>query len=231
MQNLTENNQIYLSGGGNKKQSFPLDKFFFNRLSKNGHFLYIPTTLCRHKLYLAAHLWMKSILELHKRTDVHFEIANDLSRYECKDINFFNALYIGGGNTWNLMQELRNSGFSDKLIQYFKKGGQIYGGSAGAIVLGKKIDTHDDKKNINIKDISGFNLLCGYSVACHFKNKQNDRFKEWAIHNNSPIICLPEKTGLIIKNGSALCVGTKLCVIYFANGTKKEIYPEESFRL
>lgn len=146
-------------------------------------------------------------------------------------MGIFNALYIGGGNTWSLMQELRDSGFSAELIQYFKKGGQIYGGSAGAIILGSKIDTHDDENKINTKDVSGLNLLCGYSVACHFKNEQNDRFKEWAMHNNSPILCLPEETGLIIENCSAVCVGTKPCVIYFANGIKKEINPEESFRL
>ena len=28
MQNIKIGNQIYLSGGGNEKQSFPLDKFF-----------------------------------------------------------------------------------------------------------------------------------------------------------------------------------------------------------
>jgi len=174
---------------------------------------------------------MKSILELHKRIDLQFETADDLSKYKYEDINIFNALYLGGGNTWNLMQELKDSGFSNELIQYIEKGGKIYGGSAGAIVLGKKIDTHDDENEINLKDTSGFNLLCGYSVACHFRDEQNDRFKEWAMHNNSPIICLPEETGLIIENGSTLCAGTKPCVIYFADGAKKEIRPEESFRL
>ncbi len=228
---MMKKNKIYLSGGGDDKQSFPLDKFFFHKLPQNGRFLYIPVALRGHELYLTAHLWMKSIIELHGRTDVNFTIADNLSEYTLKDLMGFSAIYVGGGNTWNLLQEIRSSGFHDELIRYLKEGGIIYGGSAGAIILGKRIDTHDDENLINLKDISGLDLLCSYSVACHFKDEQNDRFKKWSMDNNSPIVCLPEETGLIVEENSALCVGTKPCIIYFADGAKREVYPEESFKL
>ena len=220
-----------MSGGGNEKQSFPLDKFFFSTLPKNGRFLYIPIALRGHKLYLTAHLWMKSITELHERTDVQFETVDDPSKYQLDSLKEFNGIYIGGGNTWSLIQELKNSGFSKILIQYLQTGGQLYGGSAGAIIMGKRIDTHDDENIFGLKDVLGFNLLNNFSIACHFKDEQNERFKTWAINNNLPIICLPEETGLIIENGVALCTGTKSCIIYFANGIKKEISPDESFDL
>jgi dipeptidase E len=229
MQNLKGNNRIYLSGGGDEKQSFPLDKFFFRTLPKNGRFLYIPIALHGHKLYPTAHLWMKNITKLHERTDIQFETMDNPSKYQLESLKAFHAIYIGGGNTWSLIQELKKSGFSDILIQYLQAGGQVYGGSAGAIIMGKRIDTHDDENKINLKDTSGFNLLNNFSVACHFKDEQNDRFKAWATNNGLPIICLPEETGLIIENGIALCTGTKSCIIYFADGTRKEINPEESF--
>ena len=231
MQNLKENNRIYLSGGGNEKQSFPLDKFFFDTLPKNGRFLYIPIALRGHKLYSTAHLWMKNITELHERTDVQFETVDDPSKYNLEVIKEFDGIYIGGGNTWSLIQEIRESGFVDVLIQYIEAGGQVYGGSAGAIIMGKRIDTHDDENKIGLQDVSGFNLLNNFSVACHFKDEQNDRFKAWVSDHNLPIVCLPEETGLVIESGVALCVGTKPCVIYFSNGTKKEVSPEESFDL
>jgi dipeptidase E len=231
MQNIKENKRIYLSGGGNEKQSFPLDKFFFRTLPKNGRFLYIPIALRGHKLYPTANLWMKSIIELHERTDVQFETADNPSKYQLDSLKEFNGIYIGGGNTWSLIKELKESGFSDILIQYLQAGGQAYGGSAGAIIMGKRIDTHDDENKINLQDTSGFNLLNNFSVACHFKDEQNDRFKIWATNNNLPIICLPEETGLMIENSIALCVGTKPCIIYFADDTKKEVNPEESFNL
>jgi dipeptidase E len=231
MQSIKENNRIYLSGGGNEKQSFLLDKFFFDTLSKNGRFLYIPIALRGHKPYFTAHLWMKSITELHKRTDVQFETMDDPSKYKHNTLKEFSGIYIGGGNTWSLIQELKDSKFSDILIQYLQAGGQVYGGSAGAIIMGRRIDTHDDENKINLKDTSGFNLLNNFSVACHFKNEQSDRFKAWAINNSLPIICLPEETGLIIEKSVALCVGTQPCVIYSADGARKDISPRDSFNV
>lgn len=231
MQNVTKNSRIYLSGGGNEKQSFPLDKFFFNTLPKNGCFLYVPIALRGNKSYPTVHLWMKGVLELHGRNDLQFENADDLSKYRYENLKKFDAIYMGGGNTWNLMHELRSSCFSGEIIQYIKSGECVYGGSAGAIIIGKYIDTHNDEDRINIRDASGLNLLNDYSVACHYKDEQSNRFKEWALHNESPIVCLPEKTGLIIESGSALCIGTKSCVIYLVDGTKKEIQPDESFEI
>lgn len=231
MQNLKENNRIYLSGGGNEKQSFPLDKFFFDTLPKNGRFLYMPLALRGHKFYPTAHLWMKGITELHDRSDLQFETVDDPSQYDLEALKEFSGIYIGGGNAWSLIQELRDSGFSDILIQYIQAGGQLYGGSAGAIIMGKRIDTHDDENKIDLQDVSGFDLLNNFSVACHFKDEQNDRFKKWSIDNNLPIICLPEESGLVIEKGVAFCAGTLPCIIYLADGTKKKVRPEESFHL
>lgn len=220
-----------MSGGGNEKQSFPLDKSFFSTLPKNGSFLYIPIALRGNKLYPAAHSWMENITKLHERADVKFETVDDPSKYQLKTLKNFNGIYIGGGNTWSLIQELKDSGFSDTLIQYLNVGGQIYGGSAGAIVMGKRIDTHDDENKTGLTDMEGLNLLKGYSIACHFRNQQDNRFKTWAMSNALPIICLPEESGLVIENGVAVCVGTKSCIIYFADGTRKTITPEESLNL
>lgn len=174
---------------------------------------------------------MSGILKLHDRSDLQFETADDLSKYNNEDVAKFNAIYIGGGNTWSLMSELKNSGFSKILIQYLKTGGQVYGGSAGAIILGKRIDTHDDENEIELKDMLGFNLLHNYSVACHFKDEQGDRFKTWTTNNQLPMVCLPEETGLIINDKTVCCVGTRPCAVYSSDGIKKIFNSGESFNL
>lgn len=220
-----------MSGGGSEQQSFPLDKFFFESLPKNGRFLYIPIALRGHEYYATAHLWMRGLIDLHKREDLQFEKVDDPSKYKLNDLKLFKGIYIGGGNTWSLIQELNSSGFSDILLQYIKAGGIVYGGSAGAIIFGKRIDTHTDENKIGYKEVDGFNILGDYSVGCHFKDEQGKHYQDWAIKNKLPIICLPEETGLIIKNNVALCVGTKPCIIYFADNTKEDINPGGSFKL
>ena len=126
--------------------------------------------------------------------------------YKREGLKKFDGIYIGGGNTWSLMHELQDSGFSSLLIQYIEYGGFVYGGSAGAIILGKRIDTHDDENKVALKGVSGFDFLHNYSVACHFKDEQGDRFKAWAMNNNLPIVCLPEEAGLIYRK--------RHCVMY-----------------
>jgi dipeptidase E len=229
MQEAINNKQLYLSGGGNEKQSFPLDKFFFSELPQNGTFLYVPIALRGNELYPKVHLWMASILELHNRKDLKFETVQDLGN--CKNVDNFDAIYIGGGNTWSLMKEIRDTAFDDRLIKYFKNGGIIYGGSAGAIVLGKKINTHDDKNEAKLEDVSGLNILDNYSVTCHFKKEQAKQYQEWALLNKSPIVCLTEETGLVIENDTAHCKGTESCTIYLADGQEKAIKPGEVLKL
>lgn len=231
MKKTLKNNSIFLSGGGDENQSFILDKHFFSQLPQNGNFLYIPNALRGNALYPTAKFWLSKVLELHGRTDLKFETADNLSKYQNVNLNNFDAIYIGGGNTWHLMYELKDSGFFNLLVDYAESGGLIYGGSAGAIVLGNRIDTHDDENNINYQDMSGLNLLSNLSVACHYREDQSEQFKEWSKHNNLPIICLPEETGLIIENGITACVGTKPGLVYQPNGSEKQFHPKESFKL
>lgn len=231
MQNINKHKQIYLSGGGNEHQSFSLDKFFFNTLKNGGRFLYIPIALRSHKLFPTANLWMNGILELHDRTDIIFDVMDSPSEYALEDLEKFDAIYIGGGNTWSLLHELKESGFSELLISYIENGMSVYGGSAGAIILGKRIDTHDDENKINSKDVDGFNKLGNYSVTCHFKTEDSDRFKRWAIDNGLPIICLPEETGLIVNDTIVTCVGEKPCTVFQDDGSFIEFAPEETFEI
>ena len=211
-------NELYLSGGGDEHQSFPLDSFFFEKIPQNGTFLYIPIALRGHKLYATAALWMKNILALHKREDVTFELWDDVAHKTYADVARFDAMYIGGGNTWSLMEELRGVDFPKVIAEFLEKKGSVYGGSAGAIVMGKRIDTHDDKNEISWTDMNGFAMTGNYSVACHFKEEQTGRFQEWATTHQLPILCLPEETGLVFTETEILCVGAKPCFVYASDG-------------
>jgi len=51
------------------------------------------------------------------------------------------TIYIGGGNTFKLLKELKESGFDKELLKFIKEGKPVYGGSAGALILGKNILT------------------------------------------------------------------------------------------
>lgn len=72
-------------------------------------------------------------------------------------------VFISGGNTFYLLQEMRKSGF-DKLIRPFLENGGIYGGSsAGSVVAGPDISLFaaldDPSLAPELKDYQGLNLV------------------------------------------------------------------------
>jgi len=231
MQKLKNNNRIYLSGGGDKKQSLLLDKFLFKNIPKNGSLLYIPTALIGHTLYSNTQEWIKSVLELHNRTDIQITTAKDISKFNIESLFNFDTIYIGGGNTWRLIYEFENLHFSELLIQYYKHGGNIYGGSAGAIILGKRLDTQDDINNINYNKLLGLNILQNFSITCHYNTKLTNKYKKWTLDKKLPLICLPEDSGLIIEGDKAQCIGHTACTIISSTGILTNIIPGKTFSL
>jgi dipeptidase E len=127
------------------------------------------------------------------------------------------------------MDDITKSGFKDYLIQYVENGGLLYGGSAGAIILGKRIDTQNDENKINLLQDDGLNLVNEYSIACHFKNDERAKFNEWAQNKKSPIICLPEGSGAILESGNIRCIGVNGCIIYMPEGNEIAINQADFF--
>ena len=213
---------IYLSGGGDKFKTFPLDKIFFGSLPKNGRLLYVPIALReRPRLYAGATKWMRGILSLHRRGDIKLEVWRNISGKLFRDIERFDAIYIGGGNIWSLFREIKETGLDSKLIGYLRSGGIIYGGSAGAVIFGKKISAQRDENKVGWRNDRGLDLLGGYSIFCHYRASDRGELEGWARQNNSNLICLSEGSGLIMIKKKMLCVGSRPCFVFFKKAARR----------
>jgi dipeptidase E len=203
---------IYLSGGGGEQASFPLDRFFFASIPQNGTLLYLPVALRGHRLFDDAEDWFRGVMKLHNRhEDITLEVWSDLNGQELLNLGRFDAIYVGGGNTWSLMKEITESGFREVLEQYIQTGGLYYGGSAGAIICGSRIDTHKDGNTIGWKDLSGMNLLNDLSVVCHVKEEQFGELENMAREKQLRLLALAENAGAIVESKSYRCVGEGIC--------------------
>ena len=212
------NGIIFLSGGGSKEQSFLLDKEF-SKLLKN-KLLYIP--IARDKKYDECLEWIKDVFKQFNYDKITMWTGLKNKTYE--DLKEFSAIYFGGGNTFRLMKEIRDSGFDKVLLKFYKNGGHIYGGSAGAAILGKSIATSSsfDKNKVKLKDLSGLNLALGYSIWCHYKKEHDKDIIELSKNNKLNIIAMPDANGVIIKNDEFSHIGAGK-VFLFGIGIKKEL--------
>jgi dipeptidase E len=96
-------------------------------------------------------------------------------REDLKDVD---VIYVSGGNTFYLLEKVKESGF-DEVIKDFVSAGKTYiGTSAGSIVAGPDIypvyNLDNAKEGKNLKDYSGIGLV-DFTVLPHWGS---EHFKE-----------------------------------------------------
>ncbi|MDI6738442.1 MAG: Type 1 glutamine amidotransferase-like domain-containing protein, partial [Nanoarchaeota archaeon] len=173
------NGILFLSGGGSEKESYNLDKEFAKLLKRK--LLYIPIAINEVKHpYKECLKWLKEVFRQFNFESI--EMWTDLSGHSGQDMIKFDGVYIGGGNTFKLLKQLKDTKFDKLLIEYYKRGGNIYGGSAGAIILGKDIITasKDDKNEVKLKETKGMGLINEFSICCHYKLEEDGIISELA---------------------------------------------------
>lgn len=213
---------IFLSGGGDLKDSFKLDEKFFSLLKPNAKILYIPVALERDQAgYEACRDWFSTVISSHSREkDISFTML--LENDEIPDLNVYDAIYMGGGNTYKLLDYIYKEKLDKKLLDFIKKEGIIYGGSAGAMVLGKDIRTAEEENDKNYLNYIGLNLIENKSIICHYEENLDSKILLLTKRTNSEIIALPEDSGLIVNSeGEIIEIIGKAYI--FSEGDKRSI--------
>lgn len=87
---------------------------------------------------------------------------------EAKKIENANILLITGGNTFELLNNLRKSELDQAIKQFATKKEFVLGGfSAGAIVLSPTIATTVDENSVGTSDLTGLNII-DFEIVPHY---------------------------------------------------------------
>ena len=207
--------KLFLCGGGSGKQIiFALNKFS-SLLDKTKPILYIPLAF-ENNDYDSCSKWFEE--EIKFMGLKKFDMARSSEELSQKDFNNYCALFIGGGNTYKLLKELKKNSNFEKINNYLRDDGIIFGGSAGAIIFGKDINSclMEDKNIVNLDDCKGFNCLNDYSLLCHLTKtnfKRNNKYlMNYSMENKT--LFLPEEDVIIVTDKAIGFVGQNKYVIY-----------------
>jgi dipeptidase E len=200
------NERIMLAGGGDEKDSRALDEIFAG-WTGNGRLLYLPTALVHPSNIQAGVRWIQQAFAPLGIKNI--EAWPNLIGKTASDLNAFDAIYIGGGNTFYLLQQLRHHKLALALEDFAGEGKPIYGGSAGAIVLGYDITpcAHIDENIIGLTDFSGLDLALGYSIWCHYAPNDERRIQKYVAKTGIPSIALSERAGAYRKGDHLYAAG------------------------
>lgn len=118
-------------------------------------------------------------------------------------------LFVGGGNTFRLLDIVQRNGFIEPVRRFWQAGGDYYGGSAGAVLACETIEIADghDPNEPGLEDLTALGLLSGAAILPHFTDQQVAESKQWAADHRCVVLGLPESAGLCCADGRATVVG------------------------
>jgi dipeptidase E len=143
-----------------------------------------------------------------KVTDVDLkqESENTLS----KKLDGFDMVFVTGGNTFYLLEQVRDSEFDKAIKGFLDKGGIYVGASAGSLVAGLNIEPagwkHNDRNIVNLKDLTAMRLV-PFVISVHLDDKNIDLIRSCASKVDYPVIALTDKQALLVDGNEQRIVG------------------------
>ena len=211
--------RVALGGGGGASDSRLLDEVFTAWIGPQGKLLYLPCALRGIRSFESCLEWITVTFASFNVTDI--TMWTDLAEHRGSELDEFDAVYIGGGNTFALLAELRKSGFDRYLREFACRGKAIYGGSAGAAVLGRDIRTVNylDQNEVGLMEMEGLDLAEGHAIWVHYQPQDDCLIQAYVSQYHQPVIALSERSGIVIEQNRMRAVGFEPA--YRFDGQKK----------
>lgn len=188
----------------------------------------LPAEMCA-----AADHWLRGNLD---RLGVGYQLDTweELGGHDPSELDPQRAdlLFVGGGNTFRLLEQLRRYGFVEQVRGFWRRGGDYYGGSAGAVLACDSIEiaVGHDRNEPGLEDFTALGLLSGAAILPHFTEDQLEAASRWAVTRHTVVLGLPESVGLRCSGGKGTVIGsgelTRLAdhvVERFASGTSHRL--------
>ena len=217
--------KLFLCGGGDGKQTIDAYSKLNSIIDHNKPLLYIPLAMEEDK-YDSCYEWITNELKF-----MNINIKMVRSFQELESLNYFDysCIFIGGGNTYKLLDGLKSSKCFVKIQEYLMNDGIIFGGSAGTIIFGYDLEACklDDSNDVYLIDHKGFNVLDDYSILCHFTNRDSEHDKKnndylLSISDNRKCLAIPEEDTLYIHDGDIEIIGNRDFYL-FLNGKRIKV--------
>jgi dipeptidase E len=127
------------------------------------------------------------------------------------------ALFMGGGNTYALLQRLRSGGLLEAIRGRVAAGMPYAGASAGSNVAGPTILTTNDWNVVGLDRFDALGLV-GFNVNPHYQEAdpamapysetRDDRIREYHVVNTNPVLGLAEGAWVIVEGETVTAHGT-----------------------
>lgn len=154
-----------------------------------------------------------------------------------KAIENAKAIFVGGGNTFVLADQLLKRHLIATLRESVLNGACYLGTSAGTNIAGQSIKTTNDMPIVYPESFEGLGLST-FNINPHYIEKEGGdehqgetritRIEEFHVYNSTPVVGLPEKDWLELSDQNVILKGPENGVVFEQNQSEYTIKPETS---
>jgi dipeptidase E len=143
------------------------------------------------------------------------------------------AIIIGGGNSFRLLQQLYELDLIQSIRQKMNQNTPYIGWSAGANMACPTIKTTNDMPIVEPKSFEALKLISfqinphytELTIADHGGESRLQRLQEYAAINEIPVACLPEGCGILVENGEHTLISKEPIKVIRQGGTISTVTP------
>jgi dipeptidase E len=145
------------------------------------------------------------------------------------------ALFIGGGNTFRLLDALQRLSLVEPIRRRVSEGMDYIGSSAGSVVACPTIRTTNDMPIVQPASFDALGLV-PFQINAHYLDPdprsthmgetREVRLRQFHEENAAPVVGLREGTMLRVENGSVLLQGVAAARIFRRGTEPVEVHPE-----
>jgi dipeptidase E len=120
-------------------------------------------------------------------------------------------IFVGGGNTFYLLDEANISGFTELVPDYVYNGVIYVGGSAGSYIACPTIEAagwmNSDRNVVNLQNLKAMNLVpC--IIKAHHEPAKSSAIKEAMLNCQYPVKILTDNQALLVEDDDYKVVGS-----------------------
>lgn len=122
--------------------------------------------------------------------------------YDHDALDRYAGIYIGGGNTFRMLRDFRERQMMPAIRRFIASGKPVFGGSAGAIVLGSDVMTcaHMDANEVGLVDTTGLSVVQDFAIWCHYKSSQDPQIERLVASRSLTVLAISERSGVMIAS-------------------------------
>lgn len=148
-----------------------------------------------------------------------FDLCHTIDYSEIEDCD---AMYVCGGNTFNLLAKIRKTNFDVALERFLASGKVYFGVSAGSIVVTPSIEIAlvepGDSNDVGITDFRGLNIV-DFEISPHVPEIVSyDNVEKYSKTTKNKIYAIDHNSAILVQDKSVQIIGGGACKIY--NETK-----------